>query len=1462
MIQNRLCTAPFRGARASILITFYLVMTGHALHPTLAVAQTQSVPLTAGPWLFGFTGYSSGPTQGYVTCHTGVNSSIVVQAAIADYNANRVGWFGVGSLTSPPGYYYVDMDFYSCQGNVAGSGFPYVVSEMNINAVPTSRACGLVYTASTVFVDNCLASGDGPHSSGYPGIQGNTFLLSSTSGGNNLTPQQVLSCPAGYVLQGTIPSLSCIIADLDVCPIGDPVCPFSGSNDQEEVDYRAKDPDGLEFVRHYRSTGFYTPVGISFGLQAMGSYWQHTYERRLLLLNFGGGVLATYEAADGQMRHFSTAGAEILNRDGAAAQLLSQADGTWIVVLPNSTKEHFDALGRLVSITLRSGAVTTVGYGSNGFASIVTDQYGKTLQFSYDTQNRLASVTLPDSSIITYAYDGDGHFTSATYPGNQVKRYTYSGVTKDLLSGIIDESGNQFASFTYDAYRRATNAQHAGGAESYSFAYTGIPSTSTTVTDPLGKARTYNMAATLGVYRLTSVSGGICATCGRTATSTYDANSNVASRVDFNGNVTCYFYDSIRNLEAARVEGFAPGSTCPGNLLTYTPQMGTAQRKITTTWHPTFRLPATVTEANRTTAYTFDPSGNILTKTVTDTSVAPNVARVWTYTYNSFGQMLTADGPRTDVVDKSIYAYYTCTTGFQCGQVNTMTNAAGQVTTYTTYNAHGQPLSITDPNSVVTTLTYDLRQRLKTWQVGAETTTFDYYPTGLLQRVTLPDGSYLQYIFDPAHRLTQISDGLGNKVTYALDAAGNHTAESGSDPLNVLSRTRSRVYNNLGQLSQEIGAAGTAAVTTTFGYDNNGNHTTINAPLARNTTNQYDELNRLKQVTYPGNSNAYFGYDGNDNLTSVQDPSGLTTSYNYSGFGDLVTQTSPQTGVTTNTYDSGGNHSTSLDARGNTATYSYDVLNRVTQVAYGDQTIGYTYDAGTNGKGRMTGASDANHSMSWAYDGLGRVTSKSQSVGSVVRSVAYGYTSGQITSMTTPSGQNVVYAYTNGQVASITVNGMSLVSKVLYEPFGPVRGWTWGSGISESRLHDTDGNVSMIGGREQTSYALDSAFRITGISNLSNPAMSWTYGYDSLDHATSGAATGTSLNWTYDAVGNRQAQIGGAPPAYFGANITLTYNKRNRLVGFAGTNIAAYVYNALGQRIQKTVAGSSTAFAYDEAGHLLGEYTGAGALVQETVWLGDIPAATLRPHTGGGIDIYYVHVDHLNTPKTITRTTDNAIVWRWDQDPFGVAVPNQNPGGLGMFIYNLRYPGQYYDSETSLNYNYFRDYDSVTGRYVESDPHGLHGGSLSTYAYAANDPLFFVDPFGLDLTVTLYQGPADHVGIGVNSPITNGYYPAENKDLTPLNISVPGVEKSDTGETPIDSITIHTDPQQDAAVLAFIKNRMKNPGKCNLYSRNCANAVESALSSAHISAPNDTLPKNLFDWLKQQYGPHVAGASR
>jgi RHS repeat-associated protein len=79
-----------------------------------------------------------------------------------------------------------------------------------------------------------------------------------------------------------------------------------------------------------------------------------------------------------------------------------------------------------------------------------------------------------------------------------------------------------------------------------------------------------------------------------------------------------------------------------------------------------------------------------------------------------------------------------------------------------------------------------------------------------------------------------------------------------------------------------------------------------------------------------------------------------------------------------------------------------------------------------------------------------------------------------------------------------------------------------------------------------------------------------------------------------------------------------------------------------------------------------------------------------------------------------------------------MALPNENPQSLGTFAYNLRFPGQLYDSHTGLNYNYFRDYDAVTGRYAQSDPIGLEGG-LNTYVYVNANPLRYTDPLGLEL---------------------------------------------------------------------------------------------------------------------------------
>jgi len=119
--------------------------------------------------------------------------------------------------------------------------------------------------------------------------------------------------------------------------------------------------------------------------------------------------------------------------------------------------------------------------------------------------------------------------------------------------------------------------------------------------------------------------------------------------------------------------------------------------------------------------------------------------------------------------------------------------------------------------------------------------------------------------------------------------------------------------------------------------------------------------------------------------------------------------------------------------------------------------------------------------------------------------------------------------------------------------------------------------------------------------------------------------------------------------------------------------------------------------------------------------------------------LFFIHADHLNTPRLIADSA-GTTVWRWDQgEPFGNDVPNNNPSGAGAFDFPLRFPGQYFDRETNLAYNYFRDYDSATGRYIQSDPLGLVAG-VNTYSYVANNPLRWTDPTGLELKCECIPG--------------------------------------------------------------------------------------------------------------------------
>ena len=187
-----------------------------------------------------------------------------------------------------------------------------------------------------------------------------------------------------------------------------------------------------------------------------------------------------------------------------------------------------------------------------------------------------------------------------------------------------------------------------------------------------------------------------------------------------------------------------------------------------------------------------------------DATVADRVQR---WTYDALGRVLTARGPRTAVNDTTTTEYYTDTTGdHTLGDRRTVTNAAGEVTTFNRYDKYGNVLQSTDANGNVALNTYDARQRLLTRSLGGETTTYTYDAVGQLTRITQVDGSWVGYEYDDAHRQVAVKDHLGNRIDYQLDNAGNKTRQIVKDPSGSLRRSMAQVLDALGRTQQTSGA--------------------------------------------------------------------------------------------------------------------------------------------------------------------------------------------------------------------------------------------------------------------------------------------------------------------------------------------------------------------------------------------------------------------------------------------------------------------------------------------------------------------------------------------------------------------------------------------------------------------------------------------------------------------------------
>ena len=305
--------------------------------------------------------------------------------------------------------------------------------------------------------------------------------------------------------------------------------------------------------------------------------------------------------------------------------------------------------------------------------------------------------------------------------------------------------------------------------------------------------------------------------------------------------------------------------------------------------------------------------------------------------------------------------------------------------------------------------------------------------------------------------------------------------------------------------------------------------------------------------------------------------------------------------------------------------------------------------------------------------------------------------------------------------------------------------------LVESYSWDLEGNYkSRFSSGASGGYAANTSFIYDGFGRLKQevgtPApQSFTYD-DNSNRLSNGAKSYTYLpntNRLYsrdavlptlDAAGNTLNN-----GLTSGLGQTYTWDSFGRLLNVTtATGTTQYQYNYLNQRVSKTLSnGSKTLYHYDHEGRLFLETSSTGVMQAWYLYhdSGDIAAIIYganSPYNAAAQEqVLYVHSDHLGTPR-IAFDAAKRVVWRWESDAFGTTLPLQDPDNDGKAtVINLRFPGQYYDAETKLHYNWNRYYDPQLGRYISSDPIGLDGG-LNTFGYVGQSPLMGIDPDGLN----------------------------------------------------------------------------------------------------------------------------------
>ncbi|WP_316851810.1 DUF6531 domain-containing protein [Aquipseudomonas alcaligenes] len=381
------------------------------------------------------------------------------------------------------------------------------------------------------------------------------------------------------------PPQSCNVEKLpttNISFVGNPINFSIGNKFQSESDYQASSSSSLGFTRSYNS---------------LDGIWRHSFSS---YLRFAGTQYVSVVMHNGRESFFTVSGTTVTPTSSDLG-VLSKSGTGWLYTSTANERFTFDSAGKLIQWSDAHGAVQQFTYSGNQVT--VTDNLGNNLSFTEDNSHQPLSLSAPGVQI-TYGYNTNKRLTSITRTaGGQTtqRQFHYEDSRNNSwLTGITDERGVRYATWTYDDQGRATSSEHANGAEHVGVTYNSDGTVS--VTNELGKVAKYSFQYIKGVRRITAIQGEPSPNCPNSNSSfTYDTNGLLKTKTDNKGHLTTYTYNA-RGLEISRTE--ASG----------TPQA----RIITTEWHPTLFLPQTVTETGKVTRYQYDTQGRQLSHLIQD----------------------------------------------------------------------------------------------------------------------------------------------------------------------------------------------------------------------------------------------------------------------------------------------------------------------------------------------------------------------------------------------------------------------------------------------------------------------------------------------------------------------------------------------------------------------------------------------------------------------------------------------------------------------------------------------------------------------------------------------------------------------------------------------------------------------------------------------------------------------------